>query len=114
MLCRKTWAFEIYVTGPPRCSRRDSHFLLFGRALDFFRRRHAQNFLDRRDARAHHPPAVFGERAHAGPARGVADLVGRSGFQNQLADFLVRVHPLKNGVPAEKIRCCGIRGSRRI
>src|ERR1039458_630251 len=76
--------------------------VIFRRALDFFGRRHAQNFLDRRDPGGDQPPAVFGERAHSAFARGGAYQIRRSAFQNQLADFLVGVHPLENRVASEK------------
>ena len=60
--------------------------VIFRRALDFFRRRHAQNFFDRRDAGSDEPPAVFGEGAHSAFSRGGANQIGRGGFQNQLPD----------------------------
>ena len=47
-------------------------------------------------------PAVFGERAHAAFASSVADLIGGSALQDQLADFFIRIHPFKNGVASEE------------
>ena len=82
-----------------RLSRRIQRFI-FSRPRHFLRGGHTQNFFYRGQAQADDPPAVFRQRAHSTFVRRIADLIGRSVFQNQLADLVVGVHPLENRVPA--------------
>src|SRR5207248_11419007 len=68
------------------------------------RRSHTQNFLHRRDTQPHQPPPIFRQRAHAGAAGSVADDIARNIFQDQLANFIIRIHPFKNRMPPMESR----------
>ena len=58
-------------------------------------------------------PAVIGQSGHAVATGRGEDLVGGGGFQDQLADLLVGIHPFKDGVPAEEAGVAAFCGSRR-
>jgi len=76
--------------------------LIFCRTLDFFRRRHAQNFLDGRDAGGDQTPAILAS-VRIPALRAGANLVGRA-LSKSTADFFIGVHPLENRVPAKESR----------
>ena len=97
-----------------RIRRSISTFALDWSSRHFLGGGHAQNFLDRGDALADEPPAVLGQHLHARLARGVANLVGRGVFQNRAGGFPRRCPSTRKWRAGRKIRCCGIRGSRRI